>query len=360
MPTEPRIPVLIMRDAKERACVSIEPSSQEDGSIRLFKEFSSTSFSSDSATTEKVGKFLSSIGADRVIFEDGRKAQLSKLLKKSGYRRVKTYEAMRGAKVTWLSWDGSIPAGVGLFGIADGWRPPTDRSFRRMRLSGRDGPVGEFFITDFGRFARAKANEFGSEGFGFVHEGKSQSQLLSMLATEFLNEGKRYLILGPEYSEFVRPVHPFPIWHMGTRSQKTHGHSCRFATGTDMNKLAKLVSEYEDIDMATALSSVTKSYFNPAYRFLLPPDEGGFALLRFMEGAQGMINDLYVTPSNQGRGIGDELTRASMDVLSESCLSIRLNTIYPRAKRLYEKYGFGVIYQDHCVALKQSTMVAAK
>lgn len=355
-----RIPVLVMDDAKGRACISIEPFRQGDGDLRLFKEVSGGGFSSDDRSIKRLSDFLRSMAADRVIFEDTRKSLLSKLLRKSGYRRVKVYGSQKGSKVSWPSWNGQVPQGEALFGVAEGWRLPAGHTFRRMCLSDRGGAVGEMLFTDFGRFARAKANEFGSEGFGFALGGRSPSLLLQALVGELLKEGKRYLILGPEYADFVQPVHPFPLWHMGSSSQGSYDHGCRPAGGSDLSTLAKLVSEYEDIDRSAALSNVTRTFYNPSFRFLLPPNNDGFSLIRFMEGAQGMINDLYITPASQGKGIGDDLTRASIDLLSESCISTRLNTIYPRARRLYEKYGFKVIYQDFCVALKQSLMAAPR
>jgi GNAT superfamily N-acetyltransferase len=363
MPVDPlatnnRMQVLVMEDARRKSFLSIEPVRQADGCLRLFKEASGSGFSTDEETIGRVNAFLNAMPADRLIFEDTRKSLLAKLLKKCGYRKVVTYNFLKGGKVSWPSWDGRVPE-KGLFGVADGWQLQPGYAFRRLSLSDRSGAVGEIAFTDFGRFVRAKANEFGSEGFGFVRDGRSPSSLLLALVGELLKERKRYLILGPEYSDHVGPVHPFPLWHMSSSSQRSYDHRCRVATGTDLKAIAKLVSEYEDLDAGAALTSVTNSFYNPAFRFILPPEGGGFSLIKFMENAQGMVNDLYVTPARQGKGVGDELTRASLSMLAESCLTIRLNTIYPRARRLYEKYGFKVVYEDLCVALRQSTMARA-
>ena len=356
MATDERIPVLVMHDAKGRSSVSIEPMRQEDGDLRLFKEFSGSGFSSDDETIGRLNAFLAQLSSNRVVFEDSRKTLLSKLLRKAGFRKADTYDFQKGAKVSWPSGPVQVGRTEGWFGTEDGWQLPPNRHFRRMSLSDRNGEAGEMFFSDFGRFARAKANRFGSDGFGIAREGRSPSLLLIALVGELLKEKKRYLILGPEYSEHVGPVHPFPLWHMSSSSLKRYSHGSRPATGTDLKATARLVSEYEDIDMSTALRNVTNTFYNPAFKFILPPEGGGFSLIKFMEGAQGMINDIYITPSSQGKGIGDELTRASLTLLSQSCVTVRLNTIYPRAKRLYEKYGFNVIYQDHCVAINQRIM----
>jgi GNAT superfamily N-acetyltransferase len=174
-----------------------------------------------------------------------------------------------------------------------------------------------------------------------------------------IKERKRYLILGPEYSAASKSVHPFPLWHLIISPPGEFKHGCRFAAESDLGILVKLTSEYEDSDSKTALGRVMKNFQSPSFRYLLTPGNEGFALIRFMEAAEGMINDVYVSPQHQGRGVGDELTRAALTALSKNCLNIHLNTIYPRAKRLYERYGFKIQYEDLCVALNQQTMVHA-
>lgn len=352
-----RIPVLILEDSRKRSSLSIEPSFQDDGHMRLFKEISGTSFSSDNESVGRISAFLGSMGAEKVIFEDSRKSVLTKLLRKSGYRLSKTYDYPRGARIHWRAWNEPMPPDMSYFGVAMEGRVSIGQACRRLGLSDRSGAVGEIAFTDHGRFVRAKANRFGSEGFGLAERGRDPSVLLTVLVREMLRERKRYLILGPEYSRISRPIHPFPLWHMTSSSGKEYDHRCRSATDADLGILAKLVSEYEDADYGTALMGVTKNFYNQSFRYLLTPGNEGFALLRFMEAAEGMINDLYVSPSHQEKGIGDELTRGSLTALSKNCLNIHLNTIYPRARRLYEKYGFNVLYEDLCVALNQRLMI---
>lgn len=350
-----RIPVLVMEDAKKRSFISIEPS-QMDFGLRLFKEVSGSGYYIDSGSISKLSGFLSSLPSDSVLFEDARKPILSKLLGKAGYKARTTYEMPRRIKTGWLAWNDPVPDGMEVLGVAKEAHFPQVQSLRRLSVLDRSGPIGEMLFSDFGRFARAKANPFGSEGFGRIRPGASLSVLLTALVREMLKEKKRYLILGPEYSDFVGPVHAFPLWHMVRASPGKHEHSCREAKASDLPTISKLVSEYEDIDQASALSNVTRTFYNPSYRFLISPGGDGFSLLKFSEGAIGMINDLYVTPKSQGAGVGDGLTRASLSHLSLNCVNVHLNTIYPRARKLYEKYGFKVQYQDFCVALNQNLM----
>ena len=257
----------------------------------------------------------------------------------------------------WKSWNDELLSDQQYFGVAMDAMLCFDQKIRKMTVSDRNGVIGEIAFTDFGRFARAKANRFGSEGYGKIASGKDPSLILLALTKAMLKERKRYLIFGPEYQEFAGPIHCYPLWHMRLSGQRFLDHSCRRATESDLKTLAELISQYEDVDLANALATVMKNFSTPTFRYLMTPGAEGFALIKFMENAEGMINDLYVSPAYQGKGIGDELTRGSMSMLSESCITMHLNTIYPRAKKLYEKYGFKVSYQDLCVALNQRAMI---
>ena len=354
-----RIPILIMEDYRKRSCLAIEPSPQDDGSVRLFKELSGSNFWPNEESNERLAAFLDGINVKKFFFEDTTKGILAKLLKRIGYRFAKTYEFPRGTKTQWRAWNEPTPPDMRYLGIEEHGQVSICQSSRRLSLSDKNGAIGEIVFMDYGRFVRAKANRFGSEGFGLVERGRDPSILLTSLVKEMIKERKRYLILGPEYSAASKPIHPFPLWHMTISHQEEYEHGCRFATESDTGVLVNLTSEYEDSDIKTAFARVMKNFQNPSFRYLLAPGNEGFALIRFMEAAEGMINDVYVSPQHQGKGVGDELTRAALTALSKNCLNIHLNTIYPRARRLYERYGFKIQYEDLCVALNQQTMVHA-
>ena len=324
---------------------------------RLFKEQSGAEFSASADSMGRFSAFLAETDVQKVIFEDTRKSTLTRLLKKAGFRSTRTYDFRKGTKARWRSWNDATPEDMRYFGVDINGKVSLSPANRRLAVTDSKGTVGEIAFTDYGRFVRSKANRFGSEGFAQVRPDGDPSDVLIALVREMAKEKKRYLILGPEYSPVSMPIHPFPLMHMILSAPKNHPHRCISAAESDLGTLAALTSDYEDIDLRAATERVTKNLQNPSFRYILSPERKGFALLRFMVAAEGMINDLYVSPGHQGKGIGDELTRGSLAMLSESCLNIHLNTIYPRARRLYEKYGFGIQYSDLCVALTQRTMV---
>ena len=156
-----RIPILILEDPKKGSCLSIEPSLQEDGSTRLFKEFSGSSFSPSVESNQRLAAFLDVINTKKIIFEDTEKGLLAKLLKRIGYRLTKTYEFPKGTKTRWRAWNEPTPPDMRYLGIEEHGQVSICQSSRRLSLSDKDGAIGEIVFMDYGRFVRAKANRFG-------------------------------------------------------------------------------------------------------------------------------------------------------------------------------------------------------
>ena len=327
-----------------------------DGFTRLFKEFSEPSFKTSKEILTRLERFLDGAGAGGVRFEDNKSGSLRSILKKLHYSNIEAYHLPKKIEVKSVGASNDVPLGMRRFGIGETPKPPCGEKIRKIEVLESGILIGSLTMSDYGRFARAKANQFGSEGFGLIAEGKDPSIVLIAVAMRLQREGKRYMILGEEYAPYVDSVHPFPLWHMRLSGKKEFDHDCRLADKSDTKLLSRLTCEYEDTDIASAISTVLKNMENPEFRYILPFQGDGFALLKFMRDADGMIHDLYISPKDQGKGIGDELTRGAIAMLSESCLSMRLNTICPRARRLYEKHGFSVEYTDYCIALNQEAM----
>jgi len=351
------IPVLILPDAQGRSWLSLEAAPEKDGFLRLFKEFSDPSFRTGREVLARLDNFLSGVGARNVRLEDNKAGTLRSILKKLRYSETDPYLLPESVRTR----PGFGPLDTDMrdmtyFGVGDGSSLAIGEKVRRIDVLECGAIIGSLTLSDYGRFARARANRFGSEGFGLLFKGKEPSTILLAAAMQLQREGKRYMILGGEYAPYVEPVHPFPLWHMKLSGQKRFDHGCRVARKQDVEFLSRLTCEYEDTDLVSATSTVLKNLGSPEFEYLLPPRGNGFALLKFVSNSAGMIHDLYVSPMDQSKGIGDEMTRGAISLLSEDCLSIHLNTIYPRARRLYEKYGFEVEYTDYCVALSQTAM----
>lgn len=358
MHTNDRVPVLLLRDGKSGACLSIEFSDEGNGNTRLFAALSGKSLALSQKLLGQIGSILDELGAKMVMFEDICKNLLSRQLKKLGFAAIPASKMGRNIKVSWLNWNEALPANlVSYFGINDNVKIFQTQGMRRMLLSDRGGPIGEIAFTDYGRFTRCKANRHAIEGFGRIYrEDVDPSIILSALREELEKEGKRYLILGREFESFSGPVHPFLLWHMVLSGVKGGSHRCRIAAEADIERLAELTTEYEDGDYQSAINGIKKRYADPGFRYLLTSGDEGFVLIKFKGRTEGKVHDLFVSPCHQAGGLGDELVRASLSELAKSCSRIDLNTIYPRAKRLYEKYGFETLYTDLCVPIRQRIM----
>ena len=353
---ENEIPILILSDSRGTSHISIEPSVQKDGSIRLFREFSGSRYSFKNDELDNLRLFLDSQDASDVLFEDTRTRIMRKMLRRIGYKKASEYKALHNLEIKLSEIDPGISRGMQLFGTSPDSGSSNFEKMRHISMFRNGAAIGEVALTDFGLFVRAKANRFGSEGYAVAASREEMPEMLLSVVLQLRKEGKRYLILGEEYSEYTELIHPYPLWRMSLSRQKKYDHECRVAKISDWNVLAKLISEYEDAEISSVYERLTKRLASNEYRYLLTPGNEGFALIKFMEGAKGMINDLYVSPQHQAKGLGDELTRGCISHLSESCIGMHLNTIYPRARRLYEKYGFKVDYTDLSIALNQKRM----
>lgn len=358
MSEDERVPIIILRDRGMRSHLSAELTRNGENDVRIFGMLSGTGISLDPDSLERLKSLLLEMNATNVFFEDIGKNALTGILKKLGYRVSSKPIFRRRDLIQWSLWNEPPPSSdFSCFGIASDTAVTTNQSMRRLMLSDRRGFLGEIAFTDYGSFARCRANQFGLEGFGRLYSDVDPSQMLSVLCRELKRERKRYLILGHEFAQYSGEIHPFPLWHMVLSHPVSYDHNCRIAGEEDIPRLAQLVAEYENNSCLSALNGVKKRFSNPSFQYMLSAGDEGFALIKFSEGAEGMLHDLYITPEHQGKGIGDELTKASINNLSISCLRIHLNTIYMRAKRLYEKYGFDTQYEDLCVALAQKMMI---
>ncbi|HDP97055.1 MAG TPA: N-acetyltransferase [Euryarchaeota archaeon] len=355
------IPVISLSDRTGRSHLSIEMSGDRGGAARLFTALSGSSFMPAKSDLGRIEAALSGLDASQAEFEDVGKALLRRALGKMNFKAEQKPRPQRYSRISWLRPNGpDLPGEFEIFGVHPDVDARAKSGMRRMRLRHAGKEIGEMLFTDYGRFARCKSNESGMEGFCRCRSHEELSEIFTVAYRALGSEGKRYLIFGSEFADYLDCVHPFPLWHMALESPTDLDHRCRAASKADADLLARLTSEYEDSPQQTALRGVSRRLLDPSFKYVLSGNGEGFALLKFKEGAEGLLHDLFVTPSQQGRGFGEQLVRASLSMMSSTCIRIHLNTIYPRALRLYTKYGFRIDYTDHCVALDQVIMSRGK
>jgi GNAT superfamily N-acetyltransferase len=127
-------------------------------------------------------------------------------------------------------------------------------------------------------------------------------------------------------------------------------HKCERLTSRNRSQAVKLFSEY--YDESTMQSMFRLRRYRADRNYSIHMIQGGFVITR-LEGDTGLIYDIYVTPSRQGEGLGAELMRCALTDLTGKASSCYLHTSYPRAKRLYEKFGFRVVYSQLGIRLDE-------
>ncbi|MEM3038969.1 MAG: hypothetical protein QXE45_06215, partial [Thermoplasmata archaeon] len=222
-----KIPVLILSDSRGQSWLSLEAVREKDGFFRLFKEFSDPTFRTSKEILARLDGFLSNLGARSVRFEDNKAGTLCSIMTRLRYCAVDPYRSSENIKTrARFGPSDADPRDMTYFGVGDEAKLAVGEKVRRIDVFENEAMIGSLILSDYGRFARARANRFGSEGFGLVVEGNEPSKILLAAAMQLHREGKRYMILGGEYAPYVDPIHPFPLWHMKLSGQKEFEHGC--------------------------------------------------------------------------------------------------------------------------------------
>ena len=76
-------------------------------------------------------------------------------------------------------------------------------------------------------------------------------------------------------------------------------------------------------------------------------------MINFLNGETGLIYDIYVSPTTQGHGLGKELMKCALTDFVGRAKSVYLHTSYPRARQLYEGFGFKIVHTQLGIRLDE-------
>ncbi len=238
-----------------------------------------------------------------------------------------------------------------------GRTPDLFNSGHMMGLSVDVGPRKAWaFYTDEGTTARVVSEESRRWGM-FVCYDPSDIQAASDTLLAFLSSARKtWAVYSRNFEDLVAPYHPALLSRMVLDRPTQHDH-CAVPLGRAHRKaVAALFSEYYDEHIINSM--VRLRTFEASRDFTVHVVDGGFVVLK-TEGDRGLIYDIYVTPSRQGQGLGDELLRCAASHFAGRTESIYLHTSYPRARRLYEKHGFREDYSHLAIRLDEQVMSAS-
>jgi ribosomal protein S18 acetylase RimI-like enzyme len=161
---------------------------------------------------------------------------------------------------------------------------------------------------------------------------------------------KSWAVFSTDLGRFIRKFDPTTMWRMVLERPVAYEHRCEALSSRNRSQAVKLFSEY--YDESTMQSMFRMRRFRTDRNYSIHLIQGGFVITR-LEGDTGLIFDIYVTPSRQGEGLGTELMRCALTDLAGKVSSCYLHTSYPRAKHLYEKFGFRAVYSQLGIRLDE-------
>lgn len=164
---------------------------------------------------------------------------------------------------------------------------------------------------------------------------------------------KKWAVFSSDLGRFIRAFDPTTLWRMSLDSPKGFHHTAERLSDKNKARLIRLFAEYYDESPLQARFRLRRFRSDPNYSMYLV--DGGF-VINHLTGETGLVYDIYVTPSKQGQGLGSELLRCALTDFTGRATSVYLHTSYPRAKHLYEQFGFKVAHAQFGIRLDETAL----
>ena len=206
------------------------------------------------------------------------------------------------------------------------------------------------FYTDDGETARVVSEGPRKQGLMVAKETDDLFEAGDCLVRFLAASRKSWAVFSTDLGRFIRKFDPTTMWRMVLERPVAYEHRCEALSSRNRSQAVKLFSEY--YDESTMQSMFRLRRFRTDRNYSIHLIQGGFIITR-LEGDTGLIYDIYVTPSRQGEGLGVELMRCALTDLTGKVSSCYLHTSYPRAKHLYEKFGFKTVYSQLGIRLDE-------
>lgn len=238
-----------------------------------------------------------------------------------------------------------------------------DESGCKLELRGTDSMVGIgvdlggrrtwAFYTDDGETARVVTGPERRQGLLVAYDQADLSEAVGCLLRFLVASRKNWAVFSNDLGRFVRPYDPATMWRMVLERPTPFDHRAQPLSRANRGQATALFSEYYDEPALMAMMRLRRFSANPSYSIHLV--DGGFVMVR-LDGETGLIYDIYVTPSKQGTGLGAELMRCALTSLAGRATNVILHTSFPRAKAMYEKFGFKATFSQLTVRLDETVL----
>jgi ribosomal protein S18 acetylase RimI-like enzyme len=320
-----------------------------DGVARAFLRQSPRVPKLSEASVKRLIKELEDRPYTKIIIQDSKKGLIRRIMKGSRWQTGRAIPSGLGDKCS-LVTTYDLPMGGDLLD-SNGLKPDLSKT---STMTGIEVPIGQrkgwAFYTEDGDQARIVSEEERKQGLLVA----SQSDDLFVVAdclVRFLSASKKsWAVFSMDMGRFVRKFDPITMIRMTLDRPKGYEHTAVPISDKNKGELLGLFSEYYDESMLQAIFRLRK--FRADKNYSIFTVDGGFVINR-LEGDTGLIYDIYVSPAHQGKGLGNELMKCALTDFNGRVSSCYLHTSYPRAKRLYEKFGFKAVYSQLGIRLDE-------
>ena len=332
--------------------LSLELMPLREGVARAFIRHSPRNLRLSHDLAAQLSEQLRSRPFTRILAQDTRREVLRRSLGPLGWRVEPAIKAKPAKKCTAVTtYD---LTSVDDLMDSDGRRPDLSNS---SGMSGISVDLGDrkawAFFTDSSDAARLISEKERRQGLIVANSTDDMFDAAECLVEYLAATKRQWAVFSTDIGRFIRKYDPITWWRMTLDRLVPFQHSAQPLSSKNRRAAVRLFSEYYDESMMRAMLRLRKYARDRAYSVFLV--EGGFVITK-IEGETGVIFDIYVAPTRQGHGLGEELMRCGLAALAGKVSSCYLNTSYPRAKELYGKFGFKTSYTQLGIRLDELSL----
>jgi len=345
--SEQKDDVIVVED--DQGALSLELMPIREGVARGFLHVSPRNMKLAESSRRKLCDELVSRPYSKVLVLDNKHRLLKNALQKSGWRlsRAIPQKASMQCSMT-TTYD--LPLDDSLLD-SSGMRVDTRNTDQMHGIQVDIGARKAWaFYTDDGVTARIIHEAERKLGMMIASNPDDFEPLAGCLLEFLVMAGKSWAVFSMDMGRYIRKYEPMPMWRMVLDRPIGFQHSAQPLSSKNKRDAVRMFSEYYDETKLESMLRLMRMRSDATFSMFLV--DGGFVITR-LEGDTGLIFDIYVTPGRQGEGLGSELMKCAITQFAGRVSSCYLHTSYPRAKRLYEKFGFKTVYSQLGIRLDE-------
>ena len=329
--------------------LSLELVPLREGVARAFFRFSPRNLKLSSESAQELSKKLIDQPYERILVQDSRKRILARALVQCGWKVERAIPASLKVSCKMVTtYD--LPLDENLID-SDGAKPELSNTYEMQGISiAVEGRKAWAFFTEEGDTARVITEGERRQGLMVATRPEDMFEVADCLVSFLATAKKSWAVFSVDMGRFVRKFDPITLMRLTLDAPKAFDHKAVPLSKANKKAAVRLFSEYYDESILQSMMRLRRFKSEGRYQIYLV--DGGFAITR-LEGDSGLIFDIYVTPSKQGQGLGKELMKCALTSLAGRVSSVYLHTSYPRAKRLYESFGFKLVYSQLGIRLDE-------